>query len=77
MKKKVVKLNLSNQIKRTEETNLETNANKYNPISTNSSASDKIDFLDNLSRDLRKDSFINILVKEALKINHMNSYKKK
>ena len=76
--KKVVKLNLSNQKKRTEETNIETNENKNNPINSNSSGgSDKIDFLDNLSRDKTKDSFINILVREALKINYMNSYKKK
>ena len=75
--KKIGKLNLSNQIKRTEETNIGTNENRYNPINTNSSASDKKEFLDNLSKDIRKDSFINILVKEALKINQMYSYKKK
>ena len=71
------KANLSKKNKITEETNIETQTNKYNPINTNSSTSDKIDFLDNLAKDCRKDSFINILVKEALKINQMNNYQKK
>ena len=74
---KKVKLNLAKSNKVTEETYPETLGNKYHPINTNSSASDKINFLDSLAKDSRKDSFINLLVKEALRVNQMNDYKKK
>ena len=75
--KKKINFDFSKLNKATEVTNPETSPNQYRPINTNSSASDKLDFLDSLAKDSRKDSFINILVKEALKTNKMNSYKKK
>ena len=75
--KKKIKFDFSKLNKATDETHPETLENKYKPVNTNSSASDKIDFLDSLAKDSRKDSFINILVKEALKANQMNNYKKK
>ena len=75
--KKKISFNLSKINKATDETHPETLANKYRPINTNSSASDKMDLLDSLAKDSRKDSFINILVKEALKVNQMNNYQKK
>ena len=75
--KKKINFDFSKLNKATEVTNPETSPNQYRPINTNSSVSDKLDFLDSLAKDSRKDSFINILVKEALKTNKMNSYKKK
>ena len=75
--KKKIKFDFSKLNKATDETHPETLENKYKPVNTNSSASDKVDFLDSLAKDSRKDSFINILVKEALKANQMNNYKKK
>ena len=71
--KKKIKFDFSKLNKATDETHPETLENKYKPVNTNSSASDKIDFLDSLAKDSRKDSFINILVKEALKANQMNN----
>ena len=75
--KKQIKFNITKLNKTTEETKPETLGNKYKQINTNSSTSEKIDLLDSLAKDSRKDSFINILVKEALKVNQMNSFKKK
>ncbi len=74
---KVTKLNIAIQNKMTDETYNETQPNKYIPLNTNSSNSDKIEFLDILAKDTRKDSFIKILVKEALKINQTNNFQKK
>ena len=51
--------------------------NKFQPINTNSSTHEKVDLLKSLAKNSRKDSFINILVKEALKVNQMNTFKKK
>ena len=59
--KKQIKFNITKLNKTTEEAKPETLGNKYKQINTNSSTSEKIDLLDSLAKDSRKDSFINIL----------------